>query len=175
MLRGKHNNHVRGEQHYRWNHGRMLSDHGYVKVRVGVGHPLADPNGYAYEHLLAWAQAGYTLPNADQIIHHRNGDKADNRIDNLELMSRTDHAMKHHVCLTDDQVRVIRQMYADKAFSMVTLGRMFHVSTKRISKYIRGETRARAGGPMSTDNRYRVGKGKAGRRLDGKKWNEVPA
>ena len=43
-----------GPEHHRWNEGRMLSEHGYVKVRVGKDDTLADPNGYAYEHLLVW-------------------------------------------------------------------------------------------------------------------------
>lgn len=50
MPRGRHKNHARGERHYRWNRGKMVDDQGYVKMRVGLDHPLADPNGYAFEH-----------------------------------------------------------------------------------------------------------------------------
>ena len=40
--RGK-NPKPKGPKHYRWNTSRIVSTHGYVKVRVGVEHPLADP------------------------------------------------------------------------------------------------------------------------------------
>ncbi len=84
-----------GPDHYRWNNGRIISDDGYVKVRVGVGHPLADPNGYAYEHLVVWCSAGNARPSNDETLHHRNEDKTDNRIGNLELLTRGDHNSLH--------------------------------------------------------------------------------
>lgn len=83
----------RGE--HRWNNGKIISSHGYAKVRVGRGHPLADPNGYAYEHLIIWVASGNERPNKDELIHHINGNKTDNRIENLELMKRSIHN-KHH-------------------------------------------------------------------------------
>jgi len=78
MPSGKHGHHARGSSNGRWNPtGKIISSHGYVKVRVGRDHPLADPNGYAYEHTLVLAAAGVVLrPN--QVAHHRNGDKTDN-------------------------------------------------------------------------------------------------
>ena len=54
----------RGCRHGRWSREKMLSSHGYVKVRVGKDHPLADPNGYAYEHLLVWVAAGNPRPDS---------------------------------------------------------------------------------------------------------------
>lgn len=94
-LRGRHGNHARGNEHYRWNDGRMISEHGYIKLRVGVDHPLADPNGYAYEHLIVWASAGRPLPADNETLHHANEDKTDNRLDNLEVMVRGDHNSLH--------------------------------------------------------------------------------
>jgi hypothetical protein len=95
--RGHHGNHPKGRRHPRWNaESRMLSEHGYIKVRVGAGHPLADPNGYAYEHLLVWAAASRPLPGPDELIHHKDEDKANNRLDNLELRTRSSHATHHN-------------------------------------------------------------------------------
>lgn len=96
MPRGKHGNHARGSSHYRWNQARLMSEHGYVKVRVGVSHPLADPNGYAYEHLLVWVSAGNTAPGQGEILHHENGDKTDNRLENLSRLTRGDHNRHHN-------------------------------------------------------------------------------
>jgi len=94
--RGKHKNHVKGGCHPRWNDGRMLSEDGYVKVRVGVDHPLADSNGYAYEHLLVWIGAGNQKPQVNELLHHKNDDKTDNRIKNLELLTRGEHNAHHN-------------------------------------------------------------------------------
>lgn len=87
MPRGEHGNHARSNRQHRWNENRMIATTGYAKVRVGRSHPLADPNGYAYEHQLVWAAAGRTFL-AGCVIHHINGVKTDNRIENLEMLPR---------------------------------------------------------------------------------------
>lgn len=89
------NNTKRGTEHHRWNNGRILNEDGYVKVRVGVEHPLADPNGYAYEHLVVWCAAGRPKPTEGETLHHVNENKTDNRIGNLELLTRGEHNALH--------------------------------------------------------------------------------
>lgn len=94
-MRGKHGNHARGRCAGRWNADKIISSNGYVKLRVGRGHPLADPNGYAYEHLVIWVAAGNERPRRGFLLHHRNGDKTDNRLENIELLSRAEHNREH--------------------------------------------------------------------------------
>lgn len=133
--------------HYRWNNDRMLSSHGYVKVRVGVGHALADPKGYAYEHLFVWVEAGRRLPEKGEVIHHRNEDKTDNQLSNLELTTRHEHAAKHNKMVADAVVREIRERYASGE-DATTLADEFGISFQRAYRFIRGETRKEAGGPI---------------------------
>jgi hypothetical protein len=142
-------NHKSGSKHHRWSDERMLSEQGYVKVRVGKDHPLADPNGYAYEHLLVWVSAGRERPNSGQLLHHRNEVKTDNRVENLELLNRAEHAAEHQGerMLSDEQVRSLRERYA-AGEDGTALARAFGVPMQRVYKIIKGETRAGAGGPV---------------------------
>ena len=94
--RGKHKNHTKGENHPRKAKfgARHISSHGYVRVYVGKEHPLANTIGHAYEHVLVWVENGNVLPNGN-IIHHIDGNKENNEIENLEIMTASEHA-KHH-------------------------------------------------------------------------------
>jgi hypothetical protein len=92
---GRHGNQARGSKNGRWNKARLISSHGYVLIRVGKAHPMSFGNGYAYEHNLVMVTfLGRPLA-AGETVHHKNGNKEDNRIENLEILSRTEHA-KHH-------------------------------------------------------------------------------
>jgi hypothetical protein len=171
MPKGRHHNHSSGAHHYRWNGGRTLSKHGYWKARI-PDHPNADSNGYVYEHLLVWLSHGNPSPQADEVIHHCNGNKQDNRIENLRIEKRTAHSTGHNIAVSDSGVRMIRELYASKAFTMPQLAAKFQIPVSRVSLYIRGESRLIAGGPISVSNR--TGVQLAGRKLQGREWNEYP-
>ena len=99
-----------GANHHAWKADQKLfSSHGYIKVRVGKAHPLADPNGYAYEHLVIWVSAGNPRPILGEVLHHISGEKTDNRIENLELTTRGDHNRHHNT----DKARNERGQFED--------------------------------------------------------------
>ena len=100
-MRGRHGNHPRGDANGRSGPSRRLTAHGYVAVRVPVDHPHAwGPSGlkshrYAYEHVcVAMGHLGRPL-REEEVVHHRNGDRTDNRWENLEVMTRSAHAIEH--------------------------------------------------------------------------------
>jgi hypothetical protein len=91
MPKGQHSNHPAASKHYRWSRERMIASSGYPKIRVGRTHPLADPNGYAYEHLVVWVAAGRPKPGRGEVLRFANGDRRDCRIENLVLVTRAAH------------------------------------------------------------------------------------
>lgn len=74
---------------------RKKHSQGYILVYI-PDHPCADKCGYVLEHRIVIENyIGRTLCDAE-IVHHRNGKKDDNRLENLELVSRAEHAKIHN-------------------------------------------------------------------------------
>lgn len=103
MAKGVHANQLRSGEHYRWNRGRLRHSEGYAILRVGVGHPLADANGYAKEHYVIWCAAGNARPRPDQVLRFKNGDRTDCRIENLVLEPRRLLLARNNVAIRQDE------------------------------------------------------------------------
>lgn len=79
---------LRGSQHGEWNGGRIKYPDGYVWVRIYEDNPyysMARWNGYVAEHRLVMAQHLGRCLTKEEIVHHKNHIRDDNRIENLEL------------------------------------------------------------------------------------------
>jgi len=68
-----------------WKGGKTISSGGYVLI-YNPKHPNADKSkGYVLEHVMVMAQKLGRSLKTKEIVHHKNGIKTDNRIENLEL------------------------------------------------------------------------------------------
>jgi hypothetical protein len=70
-------------------------------ARNGLAHdsPYLSVQGYALfngrlVHRMVWEEHNGPIPRG-HVIHHLNGDRADNRVENLSLMTRANHCSHH--------------------------------------------------------------------------------
>lgn len=91
-----------GAGHPQWKGGRMIDADGYVLVWV-LDHPHArrpsdrKSGGYVAEHRLVMeAHLGRHLE-PTEVVHHMNGVKDDNRLENLELFQSNAEHLRHEL------------------------------------------------------------------------------
>lgn len=76
------------ENHPMWKGGRRLNQHGYIEILLDKDDPfydMANLVGYILEHRYVMAKHLNEILSNEYSIHHIDGDKTNNKIDNLEL------------------------------------------------------------------------------------------
>jgi len=82
-------------------HKFISKNSGYVWVhlyRESPFYPMANKRNLIMEHRLVMARHVGRCLTSREHIHHNNGDKTDNRIENLELISQANHNMMTTFC-----------------------------------------------------------------------------
>lgn len=96
----------KGKNNAVWNGGVKYEDDGYVLIWVPE-HPYANSQGYVREHRLVMEKHIGRYLESGEVVHHKNKNRKDNRIDNLQLLSsNSEHAKLESVLrLRDEQGR----------------------------------------------------------------------
>lgn len=94
---------ARGVEHHNWKGGTYRQADGYV-YEYAPDHPAASrAKGYVLQHRLVVERSlGRYLTDAET-VHHLNEDKADNRIENLEVLTHSAHIRGHKAVARRDR------------------------------------------------------------------------
>lgn len=77
---------VLGKMNPAWRGGRMTDKSGYVLIYM-PDHPQANRHGQVREHRLVMERHLGRILDRREVVHHKNGNPADNRIRNLKLFA----------------------------------------------------------------------------------------
>lgn len=79
-----------------WKGGEIDDGTGRVLI-YSPGHPHPTKSGtHVYRYRLVMEKHLGRFLSPEEIVHHKNHDKTDDRLDNLELMSQSEHARLHN-------------------------------------------------------------------------------
>jgi predicted Zn-ribbon and HTH transcriptional regulator len=84
---GKHSNN--------WKGGRNINFHGYVELYKPEHPNSCKSSGYICEHIFVMSEHIGRPLTKDEVVHHINENKTDNRIENLQLLMRKEHSKYH--------------------------------------------------------------------------------
>ena len=104
-----------GEKNPMWKDGRYKTPQGYIDIRLYPDDPFYPMTSshwhYCREHRYVMAKSLGRCLTHQEAVHHKNGIRDDNRLENLELISPVDHRLQTmycHNCNTRKEIRELR-------------------------------------------------------------------
>jgi len=85
-----------GKKHGMWKGGKIKHDRGYLFI-YSSNHPFRNKRNYVFEHRLVMEKKLKRFLGPTEVIHHINGIKIDNRIENLQLFNNQSEHIKLHL------------------------------------------------------------------------------
>lgn len=85
-----------GECNPSWKGGLIDRGYGYVH-ELCHGHPHADPQGYVRQHRLVMEKHLGRFLAPEEVVHHIDGDRKNNVIENLRLFPNESEHRRHHL------------------------------------------------------------------------------
>ena len=87
---------TKGDKAPRWKGGKIKHSNGYFLIKKW-GHPFTNKNGYVPEHrLILEKKLGYYINPKQFDVHHIDGNKTNNKLENLQLVTHLEHHRIEH-------------------------------------------------------------------------------
>jgi len=105
---------LRGEKSYLWRGGRHKNSQGYIDILLQPDDfffSMAQSSGYVKEHRLVMAKSLGRNLHPWEIVHHKNHKRADNRIENLQLVSDGKHKQ---ITVIEGRVKYLESKVAEQ-------------------------------------------------------------
>lgn len=106
-MRGEKNHQygLKGNKNASWKSDKKITNYGYVKIRC-LDHPFKDCDGFVFEHRLIAERYLLNEENSIEIngkrylkeeyaVHHLDGNKQNNVLENLQVISKQEHSKLH--------------------------------------------------------------------------------
>ena len=92
----KDHNTKKGLNHPMWNGGikKTVSNYNFI---WNPNHPNSNSDNYVYEHVLIMSNFIGRPLKKGEIVHHIDGNRQNNNINNLQLMTNKEHMRLHHL------------------------------------------------------------------------------
>lgn len=85
----------KGQRSTNWKGGRIIDGYGYIKI-YSPDHPACDTKGYIKEHRLIMEKHLGRYLSGKEVVHHIDGNKQNNKIENLKLYKNNgEHCSEH--------------------------------------------------------------------------------
>lgn len=120
-IKGGNRPKVWGDKHSSWKGGRFIASDGYVHIHLG------SPRKYRKEHFLVIEESIGRPLTSKEVIHHIDGDKQNNRIDNLVLLENESAHRKLHMSLYGLSALLIKRGLIEcdrQSLSYVAVGKL---------------------------------------------------
>ena len=113
-----------GSEHSSWRGGTFKDGCGYIQIKLTEDDrffPMASKARYIRQHRLVVAQHLGRLLGKHEHVHHKNGVRDDNRIENLELVSPANHTLYKRMCnncALRAEIRLLRRQIAELTLAL---------------------------------------------------------
>jgi hypothetical protein len=118
----------KGINHRNWRGGTFENDNGYIEViKTSLSkdeqilfYPMYRKRSYILMHRLIMARHLNRPLNKKEVVHHLNGDRADNRLANLQLVTNTTHPSENSTMwnILKDEIKRLQIKLTDNGLSI---------------------------------------------------------